>query len=203
MNGKKFFLNACVGAFSEVRQPGTTHHSFEEITGRLLHITFKETSKGEAMRLYIVDELNFYIISMFVKSRTANVFCLMARNLDLHSKLTLKMNRKDDKDFLSIYQFGSSVRWAYDQSNRHELPTDKDEKRAFLRSIIENETIPALGKILNPYPYHSIYKPLGSGNGLKGDYFSNDRTTARHNPVSESEYTAAGFASRKSYIKNG
>jgi hypothetical protein len=187
MIGKKYFLNAIAGAFSEIPTPGQHQHTFEEVTGRLLHIKFKETKAGEVIRLYVVDDLNLYIISMFVKSRPANVFFLVAQNLDLHSEIKFKMKREVDakdgkpKDFLSIHQHGNSIRWYYDESNKHELPQGIEERRALLKGIVENITVPALSKIVNPFPSHPIYKPLGSGNGLQGGYFKDDNIRVRKN----------------------
>jgi hypothetical protein len=171
MIGKKFFLNAREGSFSEIQEPGQPRNVFTEITGHLVRVTFKETKAGEALRLYVVSELNFYVISMFVRSRIATAFMLMAKNINLMQPMKFRMERKDLKDCLNIHQDGSSIRWYYTQENAHELPTMPDDKRAFLRKIIEEEVIPTLQKKLNPYPNHAIYKEFGSGKGLQGGYF--------------------------------
>lgn len=193
MTGKKFFLNACAGCFSEIPQEGQTHNTFDEITGHLVHVNFKTTEAGETMRLHVVDENNFYIISMFLRSRPATTFMLLAKNLDVHSAMRFKMQRRADKtgalkDFFSIHQFGNSVRWYYTEENKAELPQDKDEFRAFLRKIVEEELLPRLQRKMNPFPYHSIYKPFGSGNGLSGGYFDSFATVGRTpGPVSRYE----------------
>jgi hypothetical protein len=200
MTGNKYFLNACAGCFSEIPTPGQKHHTFEEITGRLLHIVFKDTKAGETMRLYVVDETNLYIISMFVKSRPAMVFFLTARNLNLQAEIKFLMRRENDKDFLSIHQFGNSIRWYFDQSNEHELPQGKDEKRTFLRLIVEEEIMPRLEKVVNPFPSHPIYKPLGSGNGLKGGYFGKDEPRPKRNTPVNDEDKAPGHNTRRAYL---
>lgn len=189
MIGKKFFLNAREGAFSEIPEPGSFTHSFAELKGHLVHVSFKQTTKGETMRLHIVNDLNFYCVSMFVRSRMATVFMLMARNLDVHSEMKFVMSREDGKDFFKIYQNESSIRWFYTEENKHELPTTDDEKRAFLRRIVEEELVPGLKKKLNPFPSHFLYKPFGTGNGLAGGYFDAQKSVAtiRKNHLNEDD----------------
>lgn len=206
MSGKRFFLNVCAGKFSEVVDPGETRHEFDEITGRLLHIQFKDTKAGETMRLYVVDANNLFILSMFVYSLPANAFFYTVRNLNFQSELTFKINRVFDrktgkeKDRFTIHQFGNSVRWSFDAANQHLLPVDNFKRKEFLKGIVITETIPALQKIVNPFPYHSIYKPLGSGNGLQGGYFKNDNTrTAK--AISDEEVKEAGYKTRSEYIQ--
>lgn len=177
MIGKKFFLNARDGYFSEIPQPGTTHNAFTELTGHLVRVAFKETKAGETLRLYIVSDLDFYIVSMFVRSRVATAFMLMAKNINFALQMKFRMELRPDaktgdlKDCLTIFQNSSSIRWYYTQENAHELPLMPDDKRAFLRKIVEEEVIPTLQKKINPYPDHFIYKPFGSGKGLQGGYF--------------------------------
>lgn len=197
MIGKQFFLNAREGAFSEVPEDGQTHHSFQEITGHLVRAAFKETNSGETLRLHIVNELNFYVISMFVRSRVANSFMLLAKNLNIHEPMKFKIERKADpksgglKDCLSVHQNGNSVRWYYTQENAQELPVMPEDKRAFLRKIIETELTQALEKKMNPFPNHIIYKPFGSGKGLQGGYFNDYASTAKVvGPVSRYERQA-------------
>jgi len=173
MIGKKFFLNARDGVFQEKPEQGKQTTSFNDITGHLVNVAFKNTAHGDTIRLYIVNELNFYVVSMFLRTRQANAFMLLARNLDVHIEMTFRMQRKFKesgyKDFFSINQNGGPVRWSFTKENQHELPTAPEDRRALLRKIIEDELIPRLQKKMNPYPNHMFYVPAGSG--LRGGYF--------------------------------
>lgn len=192
MFGKFYFLNAIRGVFSTIPNPLETQYSFDEITGHLVRVSFEDTEKGETIRLHIVNDTDFYIVSMFVRSRVANAFMLAARNIDLHEPIKFRMGTRDEqgkqKDCLSFFQNGRSIRWYYTQANAGDMPTDAEGKRAFLRHIVEHEVIPILEKKLNPFPYHSIYKPFGSGNGLQGKYFDGFANTGKViGPVSRYE----------------
>ena len=190
MIGKNFFLNARKGAFSEIPESGSYQHHFTDIKGHLVHVAFKPTAKGDTMRLHIVNEVDFFIVSMFVRSRPTNAFMLMARNLDLHAEMKFVMSLDEEgKDVLKVFQYGESVRWYYTKENADELPPSADEKRAFLRRIIETDVIPVLKRKMNPYPNHSIYKPLGSGKGLATEYFDDFKNVAtiRKNHLSDED----------------
>lgn len=176
MQGRKYFLNAQKGEFSESRQI-SNRHTFKQITGHIVGITFKDTSYGETMRVQVIDETNFYCISMFVSSRPANGFFVMAKNIDLQHEVTIKIHAENGKDFLNIEQYGSPVQWYYNRDNSHELPSDFDERRAFYRSIIVDEIIPAVQKKLNPYPSNPFYSPKAKG--LQGGYFDKQESNAR------------------------
>lgn len=174
MNGK-FFLNAREGAFCTPPNPTIESVSFSELEGRLVHAAFHETSFGDTLRLHIVNEHSFYVVSMFVLSRTATAFMLLAKNLDLHSNMVFKMHQRlnpvtgKQQDFFSINQNGGPLSWYYTEENKDEMPATAEEKKAFLRKIVEEELIPSLEKLLNPYPYHDFYKPKKTG--LQGRYF--------------------------------
>jgi hypothetical protein len=207
MFGKRYFLNLCAGTFSEVVPPGQTRHEFDNITGRLLHITFQTTAKtgDETMRLYVVDDVNLFIVSMYVKSLPFNAFAKIVRNLDFHHELTLKVKRTTNQrwnkpqDLLTIEQFGTSIRWfPFDEK---ELPTENAELKQFYKSIIVNETFPALERILNPFPLHPIYRPIKNNNGLQGGYFKND-TTKGGRSISDEEVKESGWKTRSEYIMN-
>jgi len=184
--GRKYFLNVTKGAFSEKQNPGEPAHSFTELTGHLLNITFKETNFGEAMRLHFADENNFYMLSMFVNSRPANAFFMMIRNVDLHRQLQFKIKAIDGKDYFNIFQYGGPVLWYYTVENSHELPLAAENKKAFLKQMVTDEIVPVLRKKLNPFPDHPFYKPARKG--LQGGYFDNFKTVGRiPGPISESE----------------
>ena len=186
MQGRKFFLNVTKGAFSEKANPGETATSFNEITGHLVHINFKSTGFGEAMRLHVVDENNFYILSMFVKSRPANAFFMIMQNLDLTNEMTFKITSKHGKDFFEIHQFGGPVLWYYSTLNVHELPSMPEEKRSVLIEYVIKDLAPTLQKKANPYPSHMLYKPCRKG--LQGGYFDGFKSVGRIiGPVSETE----------------
>jgi hypothetical protein len=167
--GKKFFLNVTKGVFGEKPQPGQTTHTFTEITGHLVNITFKETSFGPAMRLHVVDDSNFYMLSMFMNSRPANAFFMVMRNITLTQEMTFAIKSVDGKDYFSIHQFGSTIVWYFVGEYINELPKEVELRKAYLKAIITNEIIPSLRKLPNPFPKHSIYKPMR--NGLQGGYF--------------------------------
>lgn len=177
MSGRKYFLNAREGAFSEKPEEGKQTQAFEELTGHLVNVTFKETHSGECLRLYIVNEQDFYIVSMFVNSRQANAFMLLAKNLDLHSEMKFIMRMRDFRTFFSIHQNGGPVKWYYGKENAHELPVFADDKRAFLKKQMEEEFFPALQKKMNPFPSHLLYSPAGSG--LRGGYFDDFKNEGR------------------------
>lgn len=186
MNGRKFFLNVQKGAFSEKAKPGESAQSFTEITGQLVNITFKTTEFGEAMRLHVVDEQNFYMLSMFVNSRPANAFFMLAKNIDLNHELTFRIKAIEGKDYLTVIQFGGPVLWYYTFENLHELPSNPGDKKAYLKQMVKDEIMPSLQKKLNPYPNHSFYKPARKG--LHGGYFDSFKTTGRMvGPVSSQE----------------
>jgi hypothetical protein len=187
MNGKKYFLNAFKGQFSEKQRPGEHATAFQEITGHLVNINFKNTDYGEAMRLHFVDENNFYMVSMFVSSRPANAFFMLVKNLDLHSPMTLKIKSENGKDFFNIEQYGAQVQWYYTAENSQPiLYLNYEEKRAFMRNMIQQDIIPALAKKINPLPYHAYYKPARKG--LQGRYFSDFKSGGVNiNPIGEAE----------------
>ena len=138
----------------------------------MVNITRKQHEAGEIMRLHVVDELNFYVLSFFVKSRPANAFFLLMKSLDLLQPMTFKMKSKEGKDFFSIIQHGGPVIWFYNKDNESELPEDAEQRREFFLNILDNEIIPSLQKRLNPFPNHLFYKPAGKG--LQGGYFKNE-----------------------------
>jgi len=182
MVGRKFFLNVSKGHFFEKDIPGQLQHCFNEISGHLVNVTFKTTDKGEMMRLHVVDELNFYVLSFFIKSRSANAFFLLAKNLDYLQPMTFRIeSRKGEdsllRDFFSIIQNGGPVSWYYNQDNANELPLTQEGKRTFFLDMMQTEVLPALQKKLNPFPNHLFYKPAGKG--LQGGYFSNDNTSVK------------------------
>jgi hypothetical protein len=196
MHGRKYFLNVNKGAFSEKTQPGQKVISFTEITGHLVNINFKETDYGEAMRLHVVDENNFYILSIFVHSRPANAFFMLMRNIDFKNEMTFKIFAKDGKDFFSIHQYGGPVLWYYTLDNIRELPIDAIEKKTVLRQYVIDEVIPMLHKQLNPYPTHLLYKPCRKG--LHGSYFDGYKTIGKVvGPVSNDEIN--GFQSSEKW----
>jgi len=167
MYGRKYFLNVFKGSFSEPADPGKESHSFEQITGHLVNINYSKD--GEKLRLHVADENNFYMLSMYVKSRPTNAFYWMMKNLDFKYPMTFKIKAIDGKDFFTIEQFGGPVLWYYSTNNRRELPLDKDEERAYFRTMIETEMTAAIQRVLNPYPNHPVYKPMRKG--LQGGYF--------------------------------
>lgn len=169
---RKFFLNVSKGKFFEKDQPGQNAHSFTEITGHLVNVVFKTIPQGQVMRLHVVDDLNFYILSMFVDSRPANAFFLLAKNLDLSIAMTFKIEAKDGKDFFAIHQFGGPVRWFYTSENAYELPSSTEDRKEFFIKILHEEIVPKLQKKINPYPNHLLYKPATKG--IAGGYFRNE-----------------------------
>jgi len=184
--GKKLFLNAVRGTFSEKPTPGKFTEVLHELTGHLVNINFKETPYGEAMRLHIIDENNFYIISMFVESRVATAFFMLAKNLVLQHEMTFRIKQVDDKDFFSIEQFGGPVLWYYTRENKYDLPMMPEDRRPFLKEMVETEIIPVLHKKLNPYPCNQMYKPMRKG--LQGGYFDAYKSNARMiGPMGENE----------------
>jgi hypothetical protein len=186
MQGLKFFLNVQQGDFSEKVKAGDTAQSFTEITGQLVNITFKKTDFGEAMRLHIVDEKNFYMLSMFVNSRPANAFFMLVKSIDLNHELEFRIKAIEGKDYLTVRQFGGPVLWFYTSENGNELPLAPGDKKAYLKQMVIDEIIPVLQKKLNPYPNHPYYKPARKG--LHGGYFDGFKTTGRIiGPVSQQE----------------
>ena len=183
---KKLFLNVIHGTFSEKPVPGKFTEQLNELTGHLVNINFKETSYGEAMRLHIIDEENFYILSMFVESRAATAFFMIVKNLILQHDMTFKIKLKDGKDFFSIEQFGGPVLWYYTRDKRYDLPLMPEDRRPFLKETVETEIITVLHKKLNPYPFNQMYKPIRKG--LQGGYFDEYRSNARMiGPMGENE----------------
>jgi hypothetical protein len=177
--GKKFFFNVLRGSFSEKPVPEQNSFSCNEITGYLVNIVFKETAYGDAMRLHVVDENNFYMLSIFVESRPATAFFMMAKNLDLRHEMTFKIKHVDGKDYFSIHQFGGPVLWYYTKENQHELPLLNEDRRPFLKQIVEDEIIPSLQKQINPYPNNPVYRPMRKG--LQGGYFDEYSIYANRN----------------------
>lgn len=177
MIGKKYFLNVSKGSFFQKAIGENEGVSFSEVTGQLVSISFKRKEQGEIIRLHVVDELNFYMLSMFVHSRPANAFFRMVKNLDLKSEMCFRMTTDKGKDFFSIIQNSSVVAWYYDKNNESELPFGKEERHDFFKGIILNEIIPVLQKRLNPFPNHFCYKPMHKD--LQGGYFDNERTHKR------------------------
>lgn len=203
MIGKKYFLNAINGLFSEIPEAGSHQHTFTEIEGRLLHVRFHETSSGETMRLYIVDDTSVYIVSMFVNSRLFTAFGFACRNLNLRTEIKFRIKRERGLDHLTFHQFGNSVRWYFDESNKDQLPNNREDRTAFFKQVVQDEIISSLEKILNPFPFHPIYKPLGSGKGLQGGYFKDSNVRVGRNAVSNGEANAAGYTSKAKYISDG
>lgn len=165
----KYFLNVMRGNFSEKPVADKITYSCNELTGHLVNINFKETAYGEAMRLHVVDEENFYILSMFVQSRAATAFFMLVKNLILQHEMTFKIKSIDGKDYFSIEQFGGPVLWFYTKENQYDLPVFPEDRKAFLKKMVEDEIIPLLQKKMNPYPSNTCYKPMRKG--LQGGYF--------------------------------
>jgi hypothetical protein len=173
---RKYFLNAQQGQFLE-NKDATPRHSFNVIEGHLVNINFKTTAHGEAMRLHIVDQTNFYVISMFVHSRPANAFFMVCPQLDLNQPMKLKIESIEGKEFFSIEQFGGPVLWHWSKENQHELPTTTEAKREYLLAMVQTEIVPVLQKKLNPYPSNQMYKPARKG--LHGGYFDRFASSTR------------------------
>lgn len=169
MTGRKYFLNTSKGCFSEKKNDSGTYKTFTEITGHLVSVKFRETVYGDTMQLQVVDENNFYVISVFVNSRVANAFFMIAKNLDVKEPMTLLLREHFDKNCFYIWQFGGPVLWYYTMENENELPQGIDDRKKFLKQMIIDELIPALGKKINPFPNHNFYKPARKG--LQGGYF--------------------------------
>jgi hypothetical protein len=196
--GKKFFLNVNRGLFSERQTEGQPQTTFTEITGHLVNITFKETAFGPAMRLHVVDENNFYMLSMFVSSRPASAFFMLAKNLELQHEMTFKMKSIEGKDFFSINQFGGPVLWFYTIENVSILPQDTDERKQYLLDTITGEILPALQKRVNPFPAHTLYKPMRKG--IQGGYFPDEKTSVGNRSGSAFEGTPGfGKSTAKSW----
>lgn len=172
----KYFFNVMHGRFSEKPVPGEITHSCQELTGHLVNINFKETTYGDAMRLHVVDEENFYILSMFVLSRAATAFFMLAKNLILQHEMTFKIKSVDGKDYFTIEQFGGPVLWYYTKENRSELPLMPEDKKPFLKKMVEDEIIPFLRRKVNPFPLNTCYRPMRKG--LPGSYFDEYSTNA-------------------------
>ena len=183
---KKLFFNVMRGSFSEKPIPGESTEKRQELTGHLVAINFKETSAGDAMRLHVIDQENFYVLSMFVQSRPATAFFMMCKNLILQHEMTFKIKSIDGKDYFFIEQFGGPVLWFYTKENQSDLPVLHDDRHPFLRAIVEKEIIPLLEKKINPYPYNQMYKPMRKG--LQGGYFDDYQNKFRVvGPVSSFE----------------
>jgi hypothetical protein len=152
------------------------------------------------MRLHIIDKENFYILSMFVQSRVATAFFMLAKNLVLNHEMTFKIKNVDGKDFFSVEQFGGPVLWYYTRDNQFDLPMMPEDKRSFLKEIIETEIIPTLAKKVNPYPYNQMYRPMRRG--LQGGYFDEFKSNGRViGPVGEFEKQEQKQAYGKGRIK--
>lgn len=200
MTGRKYFFNACKGFFSEIPEEGRHQHVCNEVSGHLVHIEFKNTSIGEVMRLHVVNETNFYILSFLVANRIATTFFLLVKSLNLRDEMKFRIWRDGAKDYFQVHQYGASLRWYYTQENADELPKGQDERTKFLRNMVADEIIPVLQKKENPFPHHTIYKPKGSGRGLHGGYFDDHAGPARRvAPISENEAKSAGFDSVEGY----
>lgn len=167
--GRKYFLNTAKGCFLEKGSIDKNKKTFTEITGHLVSVKFKETIYGETLQLQLVDEENFYVISMFVKSRVATAFFMLVKNLDVKEPMTLLLKEHFGRNCFYIWQFGGPVLWYYTMENENELPQDVDERRKFLKQIVTDELMNSLAKKMNPFPNHNFYKPARKG--LQGGYF--------------------------------
>lgn len=176
MQGKKFFLNVQKGEFSESRTK-ENRNVFTKLTGHIVNVNYKTTDYGETMRVQLIDENNFYMLSMFVNSRVANGFYMMIKNIDLNHEIELNIRAEDGKDFLTIKQFGAPVLWFYTMENAHELPREIEDRKAYLKQMVLDEIAPALAKKLNPYPNNAFYTPQRKG--LQGGYFDKYNTNVR------------------------
>ncbi len=170
MSGKKFFLNVSKGLFFEKDLPGQTAKQFNIITGHLVNINFKTIAEGEVMRLHLVDDMNFYVLSFFVRSRPAHAFFQMAKNLDLTQDMNLQIYSIEGKDYFKIFQSGSAVQWFFVDDNKELLPLMPEERQRFFVQYLKEELIPILEKKINPYPNHLLYKPAAK-KALQGGYF--------------------------------
>lgn len=167
--GSKYFLNANKGAFAESPKK-SPRHLFEQITGHIVHIGFNTTQFGENLRVILIDQENFYCVSMFVSSRPATAFYMLFQNINLNHEVTFKMRAENGKDFFEAHQFGSQVRWAYNKDSFAQLPQDAKERHAHFKALIEAEAAPVLQKKINPYPANPFYE-APKRTGLQGGYF--------------------------------
>ncbi|MCG2614866.1 hypothetical protein LZZ85_11260 [Terrimonas sp. NA20] len=166
---RTYFLNVSKGKFFEKDSPGQDGEKFNQVQGHLVNIAFKQINEGLTMRLYVVDEENFYVLSMFVNGRPANAFFRMVKHIDFNTEMLFKMQAKGGLDYFEIVQHGSIIPWYYSYANNHELPEDRDEKKQFFIDLINGEIMDRLEKKVNPFPNHLHYTPARKG--LQGGYF--------------------------------
>jgi hypothetical protein len=179
---RKYFYNLMQGKFLEKNTPGELQTETQEVKGHLVNITFNPTKYGEAMRLHLVDECNFYIISMFVRSRTATAFFLICKNLVLQHEMNFKVKSIDGKDYLTVEQFGGPVMWSDTPA-----PGTNEERIKFYKALVLEEIMPVLEKKVNPFPYNQCYKPMRK-NGIQGNYFADHESQGKViGPVSTHE----------------
>lgn len=157
-----------------------------EINGHLVNITFKtDNENGEIIRFHFVNETDFITLSIFAISQVAFGMCASLANCNLHKQMTLKVRRVERGEYLYIIQEAQSIPFASDLE-------PMQRKSAYLL----NEILPLLQKKLNPYPYHSIYKPLNKG--IQCGYFDAFKTVGKTpGPISEAERELGGYSTTK------
>ncbi|WP_153799042.1 hypothetical protein [Foetidibacter luteolus] len=143
------------------------------------------------MKLHLVDENNFYMVSLFVNTGAAHAFFNLVKSLHLIEKFKLKLVPKEDKTLLCAEQFGALVKWYRDYNVI--LPADAAQRTEYFTEMIKHEILPALQKLPNPFPLHPHYKPLPK-RALYGGYFNAQQSYARVvGPMSEAERTDVGY----------
>ena len=184
--GSKYFLTARNGTFAE-RPDNGVYKTFNEITGHIVHVSFKFHSSGDLLRVHIVDEENFYVLSMFANSRTATGFFMSIENVDLSEKVRISIKSAGvGTEILNIHQNNVAVKWYYTGDKQSILPRNYVERLDYLKKMIETVIIPRLKRKLNPYPFHAFYQHQFPG--AQAGYFSNhDYHSPKFKPMSDNE----------------
>lgn len=154
MTGKKFFLTVKGGRFSE--KPEGSYNVFDTIKGHLVNITFKQIDAGELMRLHIIDEQNFYMLSVFTNSRAAHGFYMLMKNLKLEKPIDFRIAQKDGRDVLWAEQEGRKVKWAFGNDRDQVQLPPMEQRLSYLKNLATTLVAP-LARRSNPYIHHPVY----------------------------------------------
>lgn len=168
MEPNKHFLFVKGGAF--VEKPYDPQTSLQQITGYLVDVNFKEGDTGSFFTLQIVNQNKFYMLSMFAGSRVGRAFLMLAPSLSAPYLMTISIEAKGGKEFLTISQLGQRIEWYRDFTGYGKyLPKANTEKLSVLLSYAKANVLPLIHQQPNPYPRHVIYRQP-----MRRRFFSNE-----------------------------
>ncbi|UAY56231.1 hypothetical protein [Arachidicoccus terrestris] len=178
----KYHLITKNGEFVSASKDVKEQYTFNSITGNLVRITTDQNKYGKILKLHMISESEYWIISMFVNSRAAFAFLMTVPNIWLSDPFTITIgkNTSTGKDHLSIMQGRWSRKWFTNWPSP--LPGLAEQKSEYIFDYMVNEIMPALDLLPNPYPYNIWYSPPSRAT-VYGGYFDPRKSKVRKSQI--------------------